>query len=184
MRIISGKNGGQIIKIPKKFKLRPTTDRSKEGIFNIISNYFNYENLIVLDLFSGTGNISYEFASRGTKNITVVDSNAKHIKFIKSQSEKFNYKFNIIKNDVFSYLKSYDNENFSYNIIFADPPYDLELKKYEAIINKIFKFKMLKIDGIIILEHSNKIELDSIKTLYMKRKYGGCFFSFFKNIIT
>ena len=92
-------------------------------------------------LTSGTGNISYEFASRGTKNITVVDSNAKHIKFIKSQSEKFNYKFNIIKNDVFNYLRSCDNENCNYNIIFADPPYDLELKKYEAIINKIFKFK-------------------------------------------
>ena len=182
MRIISGKNRGQIINIPKKFKLRPTTDRSKEGIFNIISNYFNYKNLIVLDLFSGTGNISYEFASRGTKNITVVDSNTKHLKFIKSQSEKFNFKFNIIKSDVFRYLRKCSNDNCNYDIIFSDPPYNLGLKKYETIINIIFEFKLLKTDGIIILEHSNKIELDSIKTFYMKRKYGSCFFSFFKNI--
>ena len=184
MRIISGKNGGQIINVPKNFKLRPTTDRSKEGLFNIISNYFNYENLNVLDLFSGTGNISYEFASRGTKNITVVDSNARHVKFIKSQSVKFNFKFNIIKADVFKYLRSFDNENFNYDIIFSDPPYDLDFKKYEAIIYKIFEFNMLKSDGIIIIEHSNKIELDSIKTFYMKRKYGSCFFSFFKNSST
>ena len=181
MRIISGKNGGQIINIPKKFKLRPTTDRSKEGLFNIISNYFNYENLNVLDLFSGTGNISYEFASRGTKNITVIDSNAKHVKFIKFQSKKFNFKFNIIKTDVFKYLRSCNSDNFNYDIIFSDPPYDLDLKKYKTIIYKIFEFKMLKTDGIVIIEHSNKIELDSIKTFYMKRKYGGCFFSFFKN---
>ena len=180
MRIISGKNGGQIIKIPKKFKLRPTTDRSKEGIFNIISNFFDYENLIVLDLFSGTGNISYEFASRGTNNITVVDSNTKHVKFIKSQSEKFNFKFNIIKTDVFRYLRSCNNNDCNYDIIFADPPYNLDLNKYENIIYKIFEFKLLKNDGIIIIEHSNKIRLDSIKTFYMKRKYGGCFFSFFK----
>ena len=105
------------------------------------------------------------------------------IKRVEPLGEKFDYNFNIIKNDVFRYLKSCYNENCDYNIIFADPPYDLEIKKYEAIINKIFKFKMLKTDGIIILEHSNKIEFDSIKTFYMKRKYGGCFFSFFKNII-
>ena len=126
MRIISGKNGGQIINIPKKFKLRPTTDRSKEGLFNIISNYFNYENLNVLDLFSGTGNISYEFASRGTKNITVVDSNAKHVKFIKSQSKKFNFKFlkktSLSGSIASSFLRIFSTLNRSslFNLIFKD----------------------------------------------------------------
>ena len=182
MRIIGGNSGGIRINFPKNLNLRPTTDRCKEALFNILNNEFDFNSIKILDLFSGTGGISYEFASRGTKNITVVDSNAKHVKFIKSQSEKFNFKFNIIKTDVFKYLRSCDNDNFNYDIIFSDPPYDLDLKKYKAIIYKIFEFKMLKTDGIIIIEHSNKIELDSIKKFYMKRKYGSCFFSFFKNL--
>ena len=180
MRIISGKNGGQLIKVPKNFKLRPTTDRSKEGVFNIISSYFNYDDLNVLDLFSGTGSISYEFASRGTKKITAIDLNSKHTNFIKSQSKRFNYDLQVIKFDVFKYL-SVDKKN-EYDIIFLDPPYMLELNKYISIIYKIFDFNMLKLNGFIIVEHSNKIDLDSIEMFYMKRKYGGCYFSIFKNI--
>ena len=88
MRIISGLNSGQKIIIPKNFNLRPTTDKSKEGIFNILSNYFDFYNVEVLDLFSGTGNMSYEFASRGAKYIRAVEINFKHYNFIRSEIEE------------------------------------------------------------------------------------------------
>ena len=85
MKIISGYRGGQFIKVPKTIKARPTTGKSKEGIFNILNNSFDFENLKVLDLFSGTGNISYEFESRGA-NVTSIDNNINSIKFLKKES--------------------------------------------------------------------------------------------------
>lgn len=178
MRIISGLNGGQTIKVPKNFKLRPTTDQSKEGVFNIISNYYNVENLEVLDLFSGTGNISYEFASRGAKYIRAVEINFKHYYFIKSETKRMNLNIDVIKSDVFKYL-NVNNDQF--DIIFADPPYNFDIKKYEFIIDIIFKSKTITNNGLLIIEHSNKIELNNFNKYYQTRKYGGCFFTFFKN---
>ena len=182
MRIISGSHKGRKINAPRKLIAKPTTGKAKEAIFNILNNHYLWGNISVLELFAGTGNISCEFASRGVKKITLIENNPICIKHIKKIMENLKFQFNPIKINVFKFLSK--RIEYPFDIIFADPPYDLDLKKYEAIINKIFKFKMLKNDGIIILEHSNKIELDSIKTFYMKRKYGGCFFSFFKNIIT
>ena len=180
MRIISGLNGGQTIKVPKNFKLRPTTDQSKEGIFNIISNYYDVDKLEVLDLFSGTGNISYEFASRGAKYVRAVEINFKHYNFIRSENRRMNLNIDVIKSDVFKYL-NINNDQF--DIIFADPPYNFDINKYEIIIDKIFKSKIINYHGLLIIEHSNKIELNNFKKYYQKRKYGGCFFSFFKNVI-
>lgn len=179
MRIISGLNGGQSIKVPKNFKLRPTTDQSKEGIFNIITNYYDIEDLEVLDLFSGTGNISYEFSSRGAKYIRSVEMNFKHYNFIKSEIKRMNLNIDVIKSDVFKYL-NVNNDQF--DIIFADPPYNFDIKKYKFIIDKIFKSKIINYNGLLIIEHSNKIKLNDFKKYYNTRKYGGCFFSFFKNI--
>ena len=178
MRIISGLNGGQTIKVPKNFKLRPTTDQSKEGIFNIISNYYDVDKLEVLDLFSGTGNISYEFASRGAKYVRAVEINFKHYNFIRSENRRMNLNIDVIKSDVFKYL-NVNNDQF--DIIFADPPYNFDINKYEIIIDKIFKSKIINYHGLLIIEHSNKIELNNINNYYQTRKYGGCFFSFFKN---
>lgn len=177
MRIISGLNGGQKIIIPKNFNLRPTTDKSKEGIFNILSNYFDFYNVEVLDLFSGTGNMSYEFASRGAKYIRAVEINFKHYSFIKSEIKRMNLNVDVIKSDVFKYL-NLNNDQF--DIIFADPPYNFDINKYELIIDKIFKLKILNNHGLLIIEHSNKIELNNFKKYYQTRKYGGCYFSFFK----
>ena len=112
MRIISGLNGGQTIKVPKNFKLRPTTDQSKEGIFNIISNYYDVDKLEVLDLFSGTGNISYEFASRGAKYVRAVEINFKHYNFIRSENRRMNLNIDVIKSDVFKYLNIKSNGVF------------------------------------------------------------------------
>ena len=177
MRIISGLNSGQKIIIPKNFNLRPTTDKSKEGIFNILSNYFDFYNVEVLDLFSGTGNMSYEFASRGAKYIRAVEINFKHYSFIKSEIKRMNLNIDVIKSDVFKYL-NLNNDQF--DIIFADPPYNFDINKYELIIDKIFKLKILNNHGLLIIEHSNKIELNNFKKYYQTRKYGGCYFSFFK----
>ncbi len=181
MRIISGLNGGQKIKIPKNFNLRPTTDKSKEGIFNILSNYFDFNNIEVLDLFSGTGNISYEFASRGVKYIRAVEINFKYYNFIKSEIKRMNLNIDVIKSDAFKYL-NVNNDQF--DIIFADPPYNFDIMKYKLIIDKIFKSKIINNHGLLIIEHSNKIELNNFKKYFQTRKYGGCFFSFFKNTNT
>ena len=104
MKIISGYRGGQFIKVPKTIKVRPTTGKSKEGIFNILNNSFDFENLKVLDLFSGTGNISYEFESRGA-NVTSIDNNINTIKFLKKESNDLKLDIYAVKSDVFSYLK-------------------------------------------------------------------------------
>ena len=178
MRIISGLNGGQKIKVPNNFKIRPTTDQSKEGIFNIISNYYDVDKLEVLDLFSGTGNISYEFASRGAKYIRAVEINFKHYNFIKSEIKRMNLNIDVIKSDVFKYLNVNSDK---FDIIFADPPYNIDINKYEIIIDKIFNSKIINNNGLLIIEHSNKIKLNNFNKYYQTRKYGGCFFTFFKN---
>ncbi len=176
MRIISGLNKGKKIQAPKNLPVRPTTDQAKEALFNIISNKYQLTELSVLDLYSGTGNISYEFSSRGSTKITCVDLNSKCISFIKSICNKLSLKFNIIRSDVCKFLCK---TNFSYDIIFADPPYNFEYSNYEKLILLIFEKKILNGEGMIIIEHSKKTDLKNIKKFNECRKYGDCCFSFF-----
>ena len=105
MRIISGSFKGRRITAPKKLPVRPTTDMAKEGLFNILNNQFYFDDISVLDLFSGTGNISYEFASRGTSRITAVDADYGCIQFIEKTSEDFQMGIRPQKSDVFSFLE-------------------------------------------------------------------------------
>jgi len=177
MRIISGTNKGRKIYPPKNLPVRPTTDQAKEALFNIISNNFNLSELSILDLFAGTGNLSYEFSSRGVKDVTCVDLNIKCINFIKSISNKLLLNIKVIKSDVFKFL----NKNIiSYDIIFADPPYDFEQINYEKIIQLIIYKQLLKHKGLLIIEHSKKTNLKDIQNYDETREYGGCCFSFFK----
>ena len=177
MRIISGTNKGRKIYAPKNLPVRPTTDQAKEALFNIISNNFNLSELSILDLFAGTGNLSYEFSSRGVKYVTCVDLNIKCINFIKSISNKLLLNIKVIKSDVFKFL----NKNIiSYDIIFADPPYDFEQINYEKIIQLIIYKQLLKHEGLLIIEHSKKTNLKDIQNYDETREYGGCCFSFFK----
>ena len=104
MRIISGTYKGRKIVAPAKLPVRPTTDMAKEALFNILNNQYYFDDISVLDLFSGTGNISYEFASRGTEDITAVDDNYGCIKFINSTAENFDMPIKTIKSDVFKFL--------------------------------------------------------------------------------
>jgi len=179
MRIIGGDKGGLRINISKKLKLRPTTDRSKEALFNILNNRIDFTEIIVLDLFSGTGNISYEFSSRGSKKIISVDKNLKSINFINEFSKENDLKIYTILSNVNSYIKI-NNETF--DIVFADPPYDFEDTKYFELINLIFNQNTLVKGGLFILEHSTKKSFNNQMFFLETRKYGDSSFTFFKNI--
>ena len=124
MRIIGGKYRGKMFNPPANFKARPTTDFAKEALFNILNNDFNFENIDVLDLFSGTGSISYEFASRGVKSLVAVESNVKHAAYIEKNFKELGFSQAVIyKSDVFRYL---DTCTKKFDVIFADPPYALD----------------------------------------------------------
>ena len=177
MRIISGSYKSKRIQAPKNLPVRPTTDMAKEALFNILNNLYYFQNISVLDLFTGTGNISYEFASRGTENITAVDANFGCIKFVSKTTKELNFNINSIKSDVFKFLSK---TNAKYDVIFADPPYDFELELFEKIIDTVFENELLNEDGILIVEHSKHTNLKNHKHLSYQKKYGGNMFSFFE----
>ncbi|WP_296151717.1 16S rRNA (guanine(966)-N(2))-methyltransferase RsmD [uncultured Flavobacterium sp.] len=177
MRIISGKYKGRRISPPKGLPVRPTTDMSKEALFNVLNNYFNFSGLKVLDLFAGTGNISYEFASRGSDNITSVDGDFGCVKFIKQTAEEFDFNIAGIKSDVFKFL---EKNKSSYDIIFADPPYNLDQATFEKLVELIFANELLQEDGMMIIEHSKYTKLDHMINFSFKKSYGGSIFSFFE----
>ena len=177
MRIIGGSGRGIRINIPKSLKLRPTTDLCKEALFNILNNEFNFTNIKVLDLFCGSGGISYEFASRGTKKITSVDSNIRSLNFIKKFSYDQKFEISVIRSDVFTYIKKINTE---FDVIFADPPYDYEDIKYVSIINEIFKKNCIKSDGYLIIEHSSRKDFIKHPNFNKSKKYGDSILSFFK----
>ncbi len=176
MRIISGDLKSRRIDPPNNLPVRPTTDMAKEALFNILHNQFYIEDLEILDLFSGTGNISYEFFSRGSQNITCVEQNSKCISYINETKGKFKMdNLQVVQSDCFNFLKV---TNGKYHIIFADPPYDMP--NYEDVIDLVFSRDLLLEDGILIMEHSKTTNLSQNEFFYQKRKYGGVNFSFFK----
>lgn len=177
MRIISGKFKGRRISPPKNLPVRPTTDMSKEALFNVLNNHFNFSGLKVLDLFSGTGNISYEFASRGSNNITSVDGDFGCVKFIKQTATEFDFNIAAIKSDVLKYI---DRCKATYDIIFADPPYALDQKIFDTIVLSIFEHQLLEQNGMMIIEHSKYTKLDHLTHFSFKKSYGGSIFSFFE----
>lgn len=175
MRIISGSLKGILITPPKGLPVRPTTDRAKESLFNIIENNFHMDELDVLDLFSGTGNISYEFASRGAQKITAVDLNFKCVEFIKSMKQKHVLSnLDVQKKDAFTFLKS---ALTPYDIIFADAPY--AHRDINQIPKLVAERKLLNPNGWLIVEHENTLDLDKEPNFLNKRVYGQSCFSFF-----
>jgi 16S rRNA (guanine966-N2)-methyltransferase len=177
MRIISGKYKGRRISPPKGLPVRPTTDMSKEALFNVLNNHFSFEGLKVLDLFSGTGNISYEFASRGSTPITSVDGDFGCVKFIKQVAEEYDFNIAATKSDVFKFL---ERNNATFDIIFADPPYALDQGTFEKIILVVFEKNTLNDDGMMVIEHSKYTKLDHMIHFSFKKSYGGSIFSFFE----
>ncbi|MGV9004993.1 RsmD family RNA methyltransferase [Flavobacterium sp.] len=177
MRIISGKYKGRRIQAPKNLPVRPTTDMSKEALFNILSNQYNITELTVLDLFAGTGNISYEFASRGSDSIVCVDADMGCVNFIRKTATEFGFDIVSIKSDVYIFLEKHQE---SYDIVFADPPYNLAQKDFESIVRLAFLNKIVAEDGILIIEHSKHTKLEHLEHFSSARNYGGSVFSFFE----
>ena len=176
MRIISGIYKGKRLNPPKNLPVRPTTDFAKEGLFNVLQNQLYFDELKVLDLFAGTGSITFEFASRGCEQIKCVDLNFKCVDFIRKTAKQLKFENIIVfKSNVFKYLES-SKETF--DLIFTDPPYDLE--NLESIPDLIFSKSKLNEDGLLIVEHSKKTDFSDHEKLIETRRYGNVNFSFFK----
>jgi len=177
MRIISGENKGQRISFPKNLPVRPTTDIAKEGLFNIISNNYNFNEISVIDLFAGSGNISYEFYSRGVQKILAVDNNYKCTCFITKQSKSLEMNISVVKRNVYEFLQ---HNRVNADIFFADPPYSENMKKLNSIIELVLNSEMLNDKGVLIIEHFKKINFLDHKRIVDSRTYGDSSFSFFK----
>lgn len=177
MRIISGKLKGKRLKAPKNLPVRPTTDMAKEALFNILNNSYYFSNIKVLDLFAGTGNISFEFGSRGTKDITSVDSHFGCIRYIRNTAKEQNLEIQSIKSDVYKFL---GKTNVKYDVIFADPPYNFEKDSFMRIADLVYEKGMLNEDGVLIIEHSKHTDISKHPKFSYSKKYGGNTFSFFE----
>lgn len=176
MRIVSGKYKGRAINPPKNLRARPTTDFAKENLFNVLTNLVDFEECDVLDLFSGTGSISYEFASRGARSVTSVEINPVHYNFIRQTARQLGIEnLHAVKANVFLYLKSCAKQ---FDIIFSDAPYDLEGS--EEVIREVLDRNLLRPDGLLIFEHSKKMDFSQYKEFWQLRSYGSVQFSFFK----
>ena len=179
MRIISGKHKGIRISAPKKLPVRPTTDMAKEALFNILNNNYYFDDIIVLDLFSGIGSVSLEFASRGVLEVTSVDKHRACSQFLQETADKLALELNVINSDVYRFL---ERNTKQYDIIFADPPYAFSQEQFEKIHQLIFKKKLISNNGILIIEHSKQTDLSKLSHFIRERKYGGNRFSFFELI--
>jgi len=179
MRIIGGRLKGLRLNPPKNLPVRPTTDLAKEALFNILLNQIEFEDIEVLDLFSGTGNISLEFASRGAEKVISVDRSIHCVNYLKDTARQHGLdNIKTYKADVFKYLQL---ENVQYDLIFADPPYDLN--QIPEIPKIVFEKDILKPDGLLIIEHQSMQNLSQHPKFVEQRKYGHSSFSFFKNSI-
>lgn len=176
MRIISGKYKGRRLTAPKNLPVRPTTDQAKEALFNILWNRIDLTEISVLDLYSGTGNISYEFASQGTKDITAIDSDFGCVRFIRKTSDELGMGIKTVKSDALSYLNKSVRK---FDLIFADPPYHFKEEDFKKIIETVFENDLLNEKGVLILEHSKHTDLSDETYLKENRRYGGSVFSFF-----
>ena len=180
MRIISGIYGRRRISPPKKLPVRPTTDLAKESLFNILHHRIDWHEKTALDLFSGTGAISYELISRGCKQVIAVEQNFQCVKFIKSTSEGFQMEgLKVMRSDAFRFIKT---SALKFDFIFADPPY--ALKDIDQISELIVENDLLAENGWMVIEHPKEIDFSEQALFYEHRKYGAVNFSFFSKTQT
>ncbi len=178
MRIISGIHGGRRISPPAKMPYtRPTTDIAKEGLFNILQNNLDIDKLKVLDLFGGTGCISYELASRGAPDITIVEKDNQMYDFIKKTSADLAFEnFTVVKSDVFRFIETTQEQ---YDFIFAGPPY--ALTTIDDLPLKVFEKNLLNPNGWFVLEHMPRNDYKKFAYFKTERNYGTTIFSIFIN---
>ncbi|XOV68369.1 MAG: 16S rRNA (guanine(966)-N(2))-methyltransferase RsmD [Fluviicola sp.] len=178
MRIIRGRFKTRRYNVPKRFPSRPTTDFAKEGLFNVLENKMILEDLRILDLCAGTGNISIEFLSREAGTVVAVDKNYHCYKYINQVSHDLGCEseIRVIKSDILKFL---DQSAERFDIIFADPPYAYE--HHQSIVEKVFERNLLAEQGILVVEHGKETSLESLSQFLFSRKYGNVHFSFFQN---
>lgn len=177
MRIIGGTHRGRVITPDHKFKARPTTDFAKENLFNLLHHSREIAESRVLDLFSGTGSISFEFASRGAGQIIAVEANYHHYTFIKHTAAALGFsQITIYKTDVFQACKKLKNTPFDF--IFADPPFDLP--RIAEIPDALFSNQLLAPEGIAVIEHPGSVDFSSHPFFKEHRRYGSVNFSLFQ----
>jgi len=175
MRIISGSHRGRRIITPTNLPVRPTTDLAKEALFNILVNRIDFEETKVLDLFAGTGNISFEFASRDCPEVTAIENNFRCIEFMKKTTSQLSFTtLRVIRSDVFQFIRQ---NRKTYDLIFADPPYEME--GVAELPGLILKSNMLHPEGLLIVEHDKKVSFKKYSELMETRIYGKVNFSFF-----
>ncbi|MXV16806.1 RsmD family RNA methyltransferase [Hufsiella ginkgonis] len=177
MRIIGGRLKGLRLGPPANLPVRPTTDQSKEALFNILNNRLDFDGLHVLDLFSGTGNISLEFASRGAEAVTAVDVSYGCVQYLRSMAQKHGLEaVSVFKADVFKYLQQQTGQ-LNYDLVFADAPFGNS--RLPLIPGMVFEKKLVRPGGLLIMEHPSTIRLDHYQEFLEQRKYGYSSFSFF-----
>lgn len=176
MRIIRGKYGRRRFDVPTNITARPTTDFARENIFNVLENLVEFDDLTALDLFSGTGAISFEMLSRGCASVTAIEKATTQYNFIRKVAQQLNCQdLNIVKGDAFRYIET---SMAKYDIIFADPPYDHP--RFGEIPELILSSQMLKEDTIIVVEHSRDYDFSSLPHFVELRTYGSVNFSIFR----
>ena len=176
MRIVGGLYKGRIFKPAKNFNARPTTDIAKEGLFNILENRYDFSNKTVLDIFSGSGSIGFEFVSRGCTEAVLVEKDFIHHKFIVEISKTLGLEnVKAFKSDAFAFLRRYQGH---FDFIFADPPFDL--KNFADVPNAVLDTKLLAENGLFIIEHPKEYDFSKHRFFKENRKYGKVNFSFFE----
>ncbi|MBE7178304.1 MAG: RsmD family RNA methyltransferase [Mucilaginibacter polytrichastri] len=177
MRIIGGRLKGLRLSPPRNLPVRPTTDLAKEALFNILNNQIELEGLRVLDLFTGTGNMAFEFASREAASVMAIDRSEAGVRYISATAKQHGLdQLKAQKADVFAFLKRPQEK---YDLIFADPPYDLD--RIPEIPVLVFQQNLLDKNGMLIVEHQAMQNLSAHPNFKEQRRYGHSAFSFFSN---
>ncbi len=176
MRIISGKFKSRVLKTHQDLPVRPTTDYAKESLFNILNNWYYFDDISVLDLFTGTGNISFEFASRGSDRVVAIDSNRDCINFVESTITELGLD-NVMAASRMDAMDYVELTTEKFKVIFADPPYDYE--DYPKLIQTILDRELLKENGTLIIEHDKRHDFSDVKQFEDHRTYGNVNYSFF-----
>lgn len=176
MRIISGIYGRRRFQVPSSFKARPTTDFAKENLFNVLVHLIDLDETDALDLFAGTGSISFELLSRGCRLVTAIEQDKAHAAFIlKVANELKTDALNLIKGDVFRFLNTASEQSFDF--IFADPPY--ALTSLADIPRLVLEKNLLREGGVFVMEHPKEYDFSTLPFFHQLRVYGAVHFSIF-----
>ncbi len=177
MRIIAGSLKGRIFRVPSNLSARPTTDYAKEGLFNILGNQRGFDELEILDLCSGTGNLAFEFISRGCTSVLAVDKDPKACRWLSKNAHDLSIT-NQLRVQQMDALKFLERTNQQFDLIFSDPPFASTMHK--AILEITFQRNILREQGLLILEHGSKSNFEQVTNFTQARNFGNVTFSFFE----